>query len=105
MLEVTELSMDLDDREGEDVATTLTKISSLTSPAAKLRLAARSLEIRMLLQSEDDEEFQPPEELLLYLVRLVYHPIQEIYSFGNYGPIFKLLWSTYWVFSLEILAL
>ncbi|KAF7267738.1 hypothetical protein GWI33_019066 [Rhynchophorus ferrugineus] len=52
------------------LAEALARTSLLTSPAAKRRLAARSLELKCGSVS-DTGEFIPPKELLLYLVRQV----------------------------------
>lgn len=49
----------------------LSNISFLSSPAMRQRLAARSLEIKMCQHDENDGDFVPPKELLLYLVRYV----------------------------------
>lgn len=49
------------------VAEALAKTSLLTSPAAKRRIAARKLEIDN--NFSNDSDFEPPKDLLLYLVR------------------------------------
>uniref|UniRef100_T1GUF9 Uncharacterized protein n=1 Tax=Megaselia scalaris TaxID=36166 RepID=T1GUF9_MEGSC len=54
-------------REQFDMAEALARTSLMTSPAAKRRIAARKKEIDHGLSR--DYEFEPPRDLLLYLVR------------------------------------
>lgn len=57
------------------VAEALARASMLTSPAAKRRLQARKIEFELdsedsvYKQNEDERDYVPPKELLLYLVR------------------------------------
>lgn len=54
-------------REKFAVTEALAKTSLMTSPAAKRRIAARKIEIDHGFSNEC--EFEPPRDLLLYLVR------------------------------------
>lgn len=59
------------------VAEALARASMLTSPAAKRRLKARKIEFELdpedsnNRQNEDERDYIPPKELLLYLVRYI----------------------------------
>lgn len=59
-------SMD-DFRERMAIAEALAKASMMTTPAAKRRLAARKIELEMT--SDDEGDYVPPKDLLMYLVR------------------------------------
>lgn len=54
-------------REQFAVVEALARTSLMTSPAAKRRIAARKIEINNGFSKET--EFEPPKELLMYLVR------------------------------------
>lgn len=56
-------------KESLALAEKLAKASMMTSPAARKRLAARSLELKFGYMDENSGEFVPPKQLLLYLVR------------------------------------
>lgn len=59
------------------VAEALARASMLTSPAAKRRLQARKIEFELdsedsiNRQNDDERDYVPPKELLLYLVRYI----------------------------------
>ncbi len=57
------------------ISEALVRTSMLTSPAARRRLAARKIEMELDAASEnaDDNEYVPPRELLMFLVRYTEH--------------------------------
>jgi hypothetical protein len=59
----------IDMRQSLALAETLSRISLMTSPAVRKRLAARSLELQFGHLDEDSGAFVPPKQFLLYLVR------------------------------------
>lgn len=52
-----------------DRAEILSKVSLMTSPAAKRRLVAKSLQLQMGHLEEESGDYIPSRQLLLYLVR------------------------------------
>lgn len=65
-----------DFREKLRVAEALAQASQLTSPAAKGRLRARKIEMDManeqtkpVFLNDENEEYHPPQELLIYIMR------------------------------------
>lgn len=56
-------------RQDLKVAEALAQISLLTSPAARRRLAVRSLQLGRDPEQGPTEEYEPPKDILLYLVR------------------------------------
>lgn len=56
-------------RQSLVLAESLARASLMTSPAAKRRLVARSIELQIGYVDEESGDFVPPKQLLLYLVR------------------------------------
>lgn len=56
-------------RQDLKVAEALAQVSLLTSPAARRRLAVRSLQLGKDPEQGPTEEYEPPKDILLYLVR------------------------------------
>lgn len=58
-------------RQSLAVAESLARACMLTPHSAKMRLAARSWELQQLGHVDDNGDYVPPKEILLYLVRYV----------------------------------